>query len=94
MANVWLRLLWFVAATVVRDVPSWLREEENFVGARFHRDNDDAFVNVVWQQGQDGNWTKAIGQWWWDSNDVMKMGGQQYAERLQVLHHLSKATIN
>jgi hypothetical protein len=87
-----------VAATVVHDVLHWLREEENSIGARCHHDNNDAFITVLWQRQQqrqfeDGNWAVAIGQQWWDSEDVMMMGGQQHAERLQVLHHPSKATI-
>jgi hypothetical protein len=36
----------------------------------------------------------AIGQRQWDNIDEMAMGGQQHAERVQVLHHPSKATIN
>jgi hypothetical protein len=98
-ADAWLRSLWLVAATVVRDVLRRLREKENSVGTRCHRDNDDAFLNVVWrrqrrQQFKDGNWTTAIGWQWWDSNDVMTMDGQPHAERLQVLRHPSKASIN
>ncbi len=54
---------------VVRDMPCWLRDEEKSVGARCHRDNDNAFVNVVWQrqrgqQFKDGFWTRAL-----DNND-------------------------
>jgi hypothetical protein len=99
MADAWLRSLWLAAATVVCDVLNWLREEENSIGAHCHRDNNNAFVNVVWQQRrrrrfEDGNWVTAIGQRWWDSNDVVTMGGQRHAERLQVLRHPSKSTIN
>jgi hypothetical protein len=52
---------------VVRDVLRWSREEENSIGTCCHRDNDNAFVNVVWQwqwqrQFEDGNWTTVIGQ--------------------------------
>jgi hypothetical protein len=36
----------------------------------------------------------AIGLQQWDNNDVMAMGCQQHAERLQVMHHPSKATLN
>jgi hypothetical protein len=59
--------LWLAAATVVRNVFRWLREEENSIGARCHHDNNNAFVNVVWQwlwrrQFEDGNWMTAIGQ--------------------------------
>jgi hypothetical protein len=98
-ADAWLQSLWLAAATVVCDVLRQLWEEENSVGAHCHRDNDDAFVNVVWQrqrrrQFEDGNWATAIGWRWWDSDDVMTMGGQQQAERLQVMRHPSKATIN
>jgi hypothetical protein len=99
MADAWLRLLWLAAATVVCNVLRRLREEENSVGAHCNCDNDDAFVNVVWQwqrrqRFEDVNWAMAIGQQWWDSNDVMTMGGQRHAERSQVLRHPSKATIN
>jgi hypothetical protein len=83
MADAWLQLLWLATATVVHDVLHWLREKENSIGAPCYHDNINAFVYVVWQkqwQFEDGNWTMAIGQQWWDSNDVMMMGGQSHAE--------------
>jgi hypothetical protein len=97
--DAWLRSLWLAAATVVRDVLHRLREEEKSISARCHRDNNNAFVNVVWQrqrrrQFEDSNCATAIVQQWWDSNNVMTMGGQRNAECLQVLRHPSKATIN
>jgi hypothetical protein len=57
---------------------------------------------LLWQQYQqqqqrhfeDGNRATAIGQQQWDDNNVMAMGGQQHAERLQVLCLQSKATVN
>jgi hypothetical protein len=62
-----LRSLWLAAATVVGNMLRWLREEENSVGAHCHCDNNDAFVNEVWQGQQqrrfeDRNWAMEIGQ--------------------------------
>ena len=36
----------------------------------------------------------AIGQQRWDNNNEMAMGGQQHAERMQVLRHPSKQQSN